>query len=602
MTPVAALLFFVAAAGPVEISLAPDQPIPHVYAGDPLVLELVSKSDLEASAVVTISRQGEPPHEIALGLLSLRADEPYWTTIVGVPVLRGLYRAHIALVAGQDSIVEKEAWFSRIDCPNHDPSNFLGLNVASIDADTPHVLRGVPIGAVRLPADLPDIESHVRHLSDSGLDVTIAFDLLGLDAPEELAAKLGAALIGQTAGWDVDPAGEPGRLQAITKALRRGGSKAPVSLVVRDSEALDVALATDATGFVSAVVLLADMPSPEELAAIHRTAEAHGLEGLPVHVVGNGPSRDASDPGPDLTRQLFVNKANRVARTTLGPSLVYADGRIQVGYAYLSAMTQRFSGTHYVGNLASDPPTQAHVFRSGDAWTLALWSTESGVSITLNLGDADGLSLVNARNNPMPAPELREGDVTFVIGPEPCYLSGHGGNVLASAARRMAWREADAFLNAKAYQEAFPAPLMDVVKLAKAGDRPHRSTFFALLRVLPGIEADWHAGKVPATIAAPALGSLGRLVRHLCTLEQEVGPPFSELIDKTIETCNGYKSKYLMNTGPSGAQSLRGEWLLAEVDRLMAASAALAREGRTIEASGVAAVAEWRARALEVHY
>lgn len=602
MTPVAALLLFAVAAVPVEISLAPDQPIPHVYVGDPLIVEFVSESDLDASATVTISRQGDPPHEVALGKLSLRGGEPYWTTVADAPLERGLYRAGIALAAGQGTAVEKEAWFSRIDRPCHDPSGFLGLNVSSIDVHTPHILRGVPIGAVRLPADLPNIESNVRELFDSGLEVTVAFDLAGLDAPEELAAKLGAALSGKTTRWDVDPAGEPGRLQAVAKALRRGGSKASVALVVRDSEVLEAALATDARGYVSAVVLLADTASHEELAAIHRAAEEHGLEGLPVHVVGSGASRDASDPGPDLTRQLFANMANRVAQTTLGPDLVFADGRIQAGYAYLSAITRRLGGAHYVGDLASDPPTQAHVFRSGDSWTLVLWSTNPGVNITLNLGNAAGLSLTDARNNPAPAPELREDDVTFVIGPEPRYLSGRDGNVLASAARRMAWREADAFLNAKAYQEAFPAPLMDVVKLAKADDRPDRLTFFALLRVLPGIEADWYAGEVPANVAAPALGSLGRLARHLCTLEQEIGPPFSELIDKTIETCNDFKSKYLMSTGSSGAQSLRGEWLLAEVGRLMAESAALAGEGRVIEASGVAAVAEWRARALEVHY
>ena len=46
----------------------------------------------------------------------------------------------------------------------------------------------------------------------------------------------------------------------------------------------------------------------------------------------------------------------------------------------------------------------------------------------------------------------------------------------------------------------------------------------------------------------------------------------------------------------------KGDRMIQRVDRLMAELAELVGEGRVIEACGVAAVAEWRARALEVHY
>ena len=128
--------------------------------------------------------------------------------------------------------------------------------------------------------------------------------------------------------------------------------------------------------------------------------------------------------------------------------------------------------------------------------------------------------------------------------------------------------------------------------------RADREAFFAVLRAFPLLEKQWHAGQLPRATAAPAIADLARIARALCILEEYRGEPFLDPLQDTLEKCNAYQSLYL--TGSSGDRKLeRGDWLFKRVGALADEAERLDAAGARIEACAVAALAEWRARALE---
>jgi hypothetical protein len=160
--------------------------------------------------------------------------------------------------------------------------------------------------------------------------------------------------------------------------------------------------------------------------------------------------------------------------------------------------------------------------------------------------------------------------------------------------------EADAFCRSEDVNKYVAKEAVEVVRRVVAADGGKRADFLNLLQMFPYLETQWHAGPIPRSIAVPALARLARAARSLCVVEHERGEPFVEPLQSTLAACGQYQSRYLTGSaGPDDGHE-RPDWLLDEVSRLMGEAETLAGEGRSIEASAVGAVAEWRAQALEI--
>jgi hypothetical protein len=139
---------------------------------------------------------------------------------------------------------------------------------------------------------------------------------------------------------------------------------------------------------------------------------------------------------------------------------------------------------------------------------------------------------------------------------------------------------------------------LEPVRLYDSGSQA-RFSFLGLIRTLPELEAAWHRGELPRASAVPAIAALARTARALCALEQERGEPFLEPLHETLARCAEFQSLYLTGTASARGPQERADWILDEVGRLMEEARELAAAGRGIEADAVAALAEWRARALQ---
>jgi len=299
-------------------------------------------------------------------------------------------------------------------------------------------------------------------------------------------------------------------------------------------------------------------------------------------------------------RQLLTHLAGGVAQTGLSPSLILSQ-EFGPGYVYLSALAHRLHGAAHAGRMDLGPGVRALVFRRGAQWTVAAWALTGPTEAALNLGDATDLALFDARNNPLPVPEVADGAVALELTDNPVFVTGKGGPVLAQAAQNVVRRRAALFLGAKELMPQLPSDVADVVgKFAATDDSDYsRLDFFDLLRLFPRLEGLWHSGALPRSAGTPALAGLSQLARAVCVLEQKRGEPFLEPLQNTLSNCGQFQSVYITSSAGSSATRERPDWILDRVTALMAEAETLAREGRSIEANALAALAEWRARSLE---
>jgi len=601
MTTLLAIASVVVASG-IDVTLAPDQPIPHIYVGDPLILELESDTDVSVTVRLDVESDAGDAVTIDLGTIPLRAKGTHWKAVERTPKRRGRYTARITLntPSGQE---EQTHTFCRIDRPA--PSLTLPIAVDGLSC-TPHeldALAAVSLRRVRVDASLPDVDERIAAIAAAGMGAIVVFDPAKVvDAPtlaERLAQAHGARII----RWDVEFSHDLPGLVALAPALRTNGSDSSVAFVVRSPAQVRALLGGDARRFASGLVIHRDARTGPDLGAFRRAAESLGRERIPLYVVGQGRPTNESQAGARFLQQLVRARAARVVEADVHSSLVYDDGTFGQGYVLLGGLARVLHGSTYVGRLPLASSVEAHVFRNAKGWHVVAWTADSErAKATLDIGDVTDLSAASARNNPLDPPSVSgKGQVDLNLTGMPYHLSGTGGRVLLAAARCEARREAGEFLETEAFRKELPDQLFEIVRKVADPETPRleRPDFFVLLRTFPFLESEWHTGGVSRATAISAMANLARLVRCLCVVEQEAGEPFFEPLQDTLARCSQYESLYLTRSSGGPAARERGDWLLAEVGRLMAEAGQLVRDGREIEANALAAMAEWRARSLE---
>ena len=597
------LILTLAALPQIDVSLAPDQPIPHVYMEDPLILELVADADATVGVRLSVrpanGAGSTEPEAVELGSAGLRARGIHWRPIEGVATKRGHYAATVRLRSG-DSEREEELVFCRIDRPNESLMLPVGVRHADTTGEELRAMAAVGVRRITIPADDPDAAAQIDAALAEGFRVSVYFPPGDASEAATLATTLASAHVGELACWEIDGRLGADGLRQVASAVRNTGGLAPVAVIVRSPDELLELFRANGGRHANVVIIEHDAPGDAVLQDYRSVTEASGYEREPLHVRGRG-VQAGDDEGARLVQQLIRNAANDVVQTEIGPSLVYQDGAFGSGYVMLAAYARRLDRAVYIGELSVGSGGQAHVFRIDDAWCVVFWGRDGGASVTVDTGDATDVALSDVYNNPLSPPASNDGRVRLDAGPTPAYLFGRGGSVLGDAARQAAKGAAEAFLENREVTEDLPSDLADIVsKIARNdGARLDRPEFFQLVRAFPYIERQWHAERLPQASAVSAMAGLARLTRLLCVVEQESGEKFIEPLQDTLGRCSQFESLYLTQSRATNGQKARGDWLLSEVDRLVAEAQALDRIGRGIEANALATMAEWRARSLE---
>jgi LysM repeat protein len=582
----------------IHVVAAPDQPIPHVYVDDPVIIEITAARDTACTVSVTVEPEAGEALEVPVGPVALRANSPYWHVLEGIPVSRGLHTVRVR-IEGDGISTEEVTSFCRADRPVTDGPVPV---VAYLRGGAPPYLtaaQGIPLQRVCVDANAPQAGDTLATARAEGLNVAVLLNLEQEPDAETALARLAESFGEATPFWIIDPAGSAPRFKDASETVRRAGTQPTVLLAVTGPETLHALLSGGAGRSLSGLAYRTEMPTAAALTAIRATAERAGYEGLRIHVVsghGDGPASE----GRQLVSQVVLSTAAGASWTALDMGSLYDGERFSKGYARVSAMAHQLAGAVYIGELALPAGVSGHVFRSGETWIIVTWS-DSQQEVQLNVGAVADVVAKDGRNNPLPIAAPADGSLRVAVGPSITYLRGTGGSVFADAARATARREAKGFVSNEDFARLLPAELLATIRHIASDNvnKPERLEFLALLKAFPLIEQRWHAGTLPRSIAVPAMASLQRLMRHLSVLEDALGDPFVEPVMDILSRCREYCSKYLTNSGDASRSPERGEAVLDIVGRLTADAEALSAEGRVTEAGGVAALAEWRARSLQ---
>ncbi len=579
------------------VSIAPDQPIPHVYVDDVLVLEIASEHDVTARVQVAILEPAGTEDPVLDAEMPLRARGIRWIPLERAALRRGRYVARVTIEANEKT-TESMHPFCRIDRPVPILAPPVG---ATIDAPEPYAMlamRDLPLYTVCFAADNPELGTLIDTAVQSGLRPVIVVDLAAT-SPDTLAGLL-ESYGSRIAHWTVRSGGAADVQELAAALFAEHEPAVAVSWAAATPEELGALLHASAGQPVSAVVFQHNEPAAEDLAAFELAAQTAGYEGLPLHILGRGIEEDGPDAAARLARNLITFAAKGAAEVNIDSALLFRDHEVTEAYVFVSALVRCLAGAVPIGMLDAPAPYRAVVFRQGDSWLLAAWSEGKEGSLSIPIGDAVLHELADASNNPLELPVVAEEAVSLALSAAPVYLRGEGGTVLASTARRMMQNAAADFAANPAYAALLPEQVAEIFAIMKKAEPPRieRSQFLALLPMFPLLEAQWHSGKVPQEIAVPAMSALSDIIRQAAVIEQGFDEPFVQPLQDTLATCAEFQQDFLTRAEAPPETRTRADWLLAEVTRLAEEAKDLNEANRATEANAIASLAKWRAHAL----
>jgi LysM repeat protein len=593
----------------VQVDLAPDQPLHYVYADDVLIAEFRSNRDAAADVQVTVKAEHQQDAvQVLLESLTLRTHGSRWCALRGLPGARGFYET-VFQIAVEDQTFERNDSFCRID--RLSGARPLPLTAISPDeaGNTLYALRAVAVNSLRLDGRAPDLAARIAETKAAGMEAVIALDARHKTDPAAVVSALeniGAKTIRR---WDLHPRGDTALPARVHEAILKHGAAAPLALVIMSPADFLAQLEAGAGHFVHDAVLIPPETGAaasyagtvsEAIRAVRDTAEEAGYEGWRFHL--NGAAVHAAESnGAAFIQQRLIELAAGGISAMFRPEWVYNDG-LREALVYLNGLAHCLPGTQSPGALPVSEGVHAPVFRRGGKWLIAIWSRKKGNSVSLPIGGAKNLALTDAFNNPLPLPEASEGAMLLETGPAPVYLSGSGGAVPGLAARNRARELAARFIEDARFREYLPEELIALMAgfaESEWAEANQRVAFFNLLRSFPVLEQQWHTGQLPQFVACPAISAIARICRRICIAEEDRGETFIQPIADTLAHCEELQSLYLTGSAAAAEARERGDWLLNEVRRLLDEVEILEAAGRRIEASAVAALADWRARTLQ---
>ncbi|MBL7646702.1 MAG: hypothetical protein JNK74_10985 [Candidatus Hydrogenedentes bacterium] len=578
----------------VDITVSPDQPLPFSYVDDPLIVEI--RSDAVTRADITIgleSSDGQGKVSQVFPATPLGPEINRWCALKEIPPMRGPWKVTVEVRADNgESFHDAEVY--RVDRPANAFVHPLYAFGDSLDRETLLALRGVGVNLVRVPADLADLADLLEEvvLLDMKAIVTLGGD-------GDIAAKAEALATVRCAGierWELPATRENAAgLKAVVERLQSLECKLPISLSVRDAAAVPDILTTIAIPSLQHLVINESPEGPGVLDDLRDNLAALGVESPVLEYLYENSEADAFPP------VLFDALAHHAARVGFPASLVLNGGELKSGLSYLNGLAHGVPPAPFAGSLPQPGKARALLFASGSRWTLAFWSSGTNESIAVPWSADHPFTLADSWNNTAPV-EAPEGEVwKSPASGGVRFLLGEGGPIIKAPLLNQIKATIRHILGEKPLDMAWSGEVRGAMEAIAANPEGEQSRvhFFTLLRAFPEIEDRWHTGQLPRPVAVAALAHLADLSRTLCRLEGAREAGFLEPLADTLARCEEFQSLYLTGATTTPQARARGDWLVAEVRRLMDDAESLAAGGAKIEADAVAALAEWRARGLE---
>ena len=583
-----------------EVTVAPDQPMPFVYSDDPLILEIYSDVDGEVSGSLEFnSIPGGEKTEVPVEPFHIHGESGYWYAVEKAPAARGYFNLNVNLACGAENL-QKTFNYCRIDRPTllqHLPvyAHCSGDNQTCV---LPAV-RSVGIGTIHFVAANEYLGALTDEVALLGLHFILSLSPGELQQIPEYVKPVIEGKCESILRFEVNCSGVEAECGA---ALREAGCPASMSLVVTNANEF-----ADAMGQVSNLptrhvsLVCAQWPDAEEVRRIRFIAAQYGQEGSQIHVsCPNWYPRSDKD-SPDFLHRFFQYRAANAAHVGLNASVLADDMGVQEMMAYLNGLALHFSGQSYVGDCLEAAGVETPLFRSGADWLVVIWAKKRGTEVSVPVDGAINLALYDAVGNTMDLDEPGKNGLVIEGGPVPLYLRGTGGAPLGRAAVNQLKAQTTHFLAQTELRGSLPQNIIELVQKIQAepSSPASRLNFLELVRVLPWLEEQWHTRQMPKHVVVPAIMLLSDISKTMAVVEEDRGEVFLEPISDTLSRTEESQSLYLTGSAGTAKSRERGDWILSEVRRLVEEAEMLDACGRKIEAGAVAALAEVRGQCLK---
>ncbi len=579
----------------VDITVSPDQPLPFSYVDDPLIVEI--RSDAVTRADITIgleSSDGQGKVSQVFPATPLGPEINRWCALKEIPPLRGPWKVTVEVRADNgESFHDAEVY--RIDRPAGAHVHPLYAFGEALDRETLLALRGVGVNLVRVPAGQAEIASLLEEVVRLGMKAIVT--LGGEGDVAATAERLAAAHCAAIERWELPATRENAAgLKTVVERLQALDCNLPISLSIKDSAAVPDILTAIAIPSLQHLVINESPGGPGVLDGLRDDLAALGVESPVLEYLYETKDADKFPP------VFFDALSHRAIRVGFPAALVLDGGELKLGISYLNGLAHGVPPAPFAGNLPQPGKARALLFASGNRWTLAYWSSGTNESISVPWGTEAPFTLADSWNNTAPV-DAPEGDMwKSPASGGVRFLLGEGGPIIKATLLSQIKTTIRHILGEKALDIAWSGEVRSAMEAIAENPEGEQSRvhFFTLLRAFPEIEGRWHTGQLPRPVAVAALAHLADLSRTLCRLEGVREAGFLEPLADTLARCEEYQSLYLTGATTTPQARTRGDWLVSEVRRLMDEAESLAAGGAKIEADAVAALAEWRARGLEL--
>ena len=559
-------------AAEIEVAIAPDQPIPLVYADEPLVVELHPAENLGAS--IRIEARDTITNEVSMrdaDNLTLIKDTPYWIALENFPYARGHYAIEVYL-DGEEDVLLGEGTIAKVDRRPVRPTSMFILNVDEAAPGIELAAHAAGIGRVSVSP------ARAALFSNNGFSV------------EGRIKSSGPQLTTSDAeGWIALGADDPEGLGEAIATVRDADNGAAPWIGLTCTDDLDSAATAVKSMAPRWRVAHVDPMTDIYLESLRDRGERLGWE-RPTWSIEIA----QRDPAAWL-QALFTGFANGAQVVEISADSLWNGEHFEAPFVTCAALAHIIDVVKEpIGPVPLGEGITAHLFDTSNGWCIAAWSSEDAEAIlpgeSVRVRDALGAeSDVEAGD---------DGMIHVPVGAMPKLIFGDGLTVRTMAAGAKAVAEAQALLATDNLDTMLSDNAVRAITIADSEDGPAvpRREFLLLLQDFARLEQRIATGELSEDVAVPVLAALTRFVRALCALEEDRGEIFLTPYLTRLERSSTFQAQYLTR----GMVTRRGEVLNEEVRRLSALVRQVAARGYTTEAAGLGALAEWRARSLEL--
>ncbi len=587
--------FTVSTAVPFELYFAPDQILPVTYIDEPIIISVSGPPNTTFEIEITVTKSdGEIVAQLKPTKPITYMNGKYWISINTLPPVRDFFITAVSLKY-QGEVKEWQFPFCRID-RNIDKQMPIPFALYNPDKVGLHLAQMLGIKEISFNSSFQGLDELIKKAVSLGFKITLVFNLDEHSSPLDIFEDLNNRLGGYISVWEIEGNYSPEQVKKIFEMIRKSKGIGGFRPAFASIEPIPDILSLTSTEAFQGITWHGPFLSREDFNLLKDEIIKYGGEGIDLALRFNK-ENIPSDPVEQI-QKVWSAKSYGVDTIILPYSVLVQDGKISQLVSFLSGTTRLWAEKiEPLGWYVQSDTINAFVFQTLTHWAMIFWGT---VPLTLSGEGLATTQFFDSYGNPSTLPQVNENILTIDAVSTPQYLLGNSYNILYTTAVNEINTLANE-LNSEKFSAIRTHAITEAIKAISQNpkDSQNRSYVLDLFRELPLLE------QIPInTYETEAqknlfIAKLSKFLQYVCITEQFRGEPFREPLLDIVARSEEKLTEYLTGSSSASETDHRANWILTEVHRLIEKASKTTSNGKRIEATGLAYLAESRAQSLE---